>query len=399
MIYHESAVDRDGLRAYRLGRVREQLVAEGVAAALLFDPINIRYATDVPNMQLWTLHSRVRSAFVAAEGPLVLFELAGAEHLGVVNPLIDEIREAHSTSYLSAGSDVESDTQRWAQEVVALLRACGSGDLRLAVDIADPHMIAELQRCGVRIESGSRIMEHARWIKCDAEIDAMRESLAVCEEGMRRMRVALRPGITENALFAILHATNIELGGEWLETRLLTSGPKTKPWYQECGHRRILAGDLVSFDTDLIGPNGYCADISRSWLCGDVAPTPEQRFIYRTAHEQIEHNIPLMRAGATFREIAEAAYRLPARCASTQYAMIAHGVGLIDEGPVIRHAADLRDTGRDDGVLAPGMVMSVEALVALDDGTESVKLEEMVAITARGPLRLSRYPFEPALLA
>jgi Xaa-Pro aminopeptidase len=79
--------------------------------------------------------------------------------------------------------------------------------------------------------------------------------------------------------------------------------------------------------------------------------------------------------------------------------MIAHGVGLIDEGPVIRHAADLRDTGRDDGVLAPGMVMSVEALVALDDGTESVKLEEMVAITARGPLRLSRYPFEPALLA
>ena len=35
------------------------------------------------------------------------------------------------------------------------------------------------------------------------------------------MHEKLEPGITENALWAKLHETNIRLGGEWIETRLL----------------------------------------------------------------------------------------------------------------------------------------------------------------------------------
>ena len=94
----------------------------------------------------------------------------------------------------------------------------------------------------------------------------MRASLGVCEAGCRAMQEALQPGITENALWARLHETNIRLGGEWIETRLLSSGPRTNPWFRECSMRKIEPGDLVCFDTDLIGPYGYCSDISRSWL-------------------------------------------------------------------------------------------------------------------------------------
>ena len=81
---------------------------------------------------------------------------------------------------------------------------------------------------------------------------------------MAAMRQALRPGISEQALWAELHAGNIARGGEWIETRLLASGPRTNPWFQECSSRVIEAGELVGFDTDLIGPYGYCADISRT---------------------------------------------------------------------------------------------------------------------------------------
>ena len=79
-------------------------------------------------------------------------------------------------------------------------------------------------------------------------------------------------------------------GGRWpleaetIETRLLSSGPRTNPWMQECGHRTIEAGDLVAFDTDMIGPHGYCADISRTYLCGPGAPTAEQRRSGRKTH-------------------------------------------------------------------------------------------------------------------
>ena len=68
--------------------------------------------------------------------------------------------------------------------------------------------------------------------------------------------------------------------------------------------RIIEKGDLVSFDTDLIGPYGYCSDMSRSWLCGDK-PSDEQRRLYAAAFEQIESNIAVLKVGRTFLEVAE----------------------------------------------------------------------------------------------
>jgi Xaa-Pro dipeptidase len=86
---------------------------------------------------------------------------------------------------------------------------------------------------------------------------------------LRRMQSAHRPGISEQALWSVLNQANAELGGEWIETRLLSAGQRTNPWYNECGDTVIAEGDLVSFDTDLVGRHGYSVDISRSWLTGD----------------------------------------------------------------------------------------------------------------------------------
>ena len=91
------------------------------------------------------------------------------------------------------------------------------------------------------------------------------------------MAAALRPGITEQALWSHLHRANIDAGGEWFEARLLTSGPRTNPWYHGCSDRVIEDDDLVAFDTDLVGLGGFSVDISRTWHVGDRRPTDEQR--------------------------------------------------------------------------------------------------------------------------
>ena len=46
--------DIDRLREYRLTRVRDQLKKHDYVGCVLFDPINIRYATDSTNMSVWT---------------------------------------------------------------------------------------------------------------------------------------------------------------------------------------------------------------------------------------------------------------------------------------------------------------------------------------------------------
>lgn len=73
----------------------------------------------------------------------------------------------------------------------------------------------------------------------------------------------------ESDALAIMIAASIEQGGEYPETRLLSSGPRTNPWFQETSDRIIQNGDMLAFDTDLIGPMGFYNDLSRSWVVGD----------------------------------------------------------------------------------------------------------------------------------
>ena len=57
------------MHKYRLQRLREQLKKRNLSAAILCDPLNVRYATDCTNMQVWCTHNAVRYCFVATEGP------------------------------------------------------------------------------------------------------------------------------------------------------------------------------------------------------------------------------------------------------------------------------------------------------------------------------------------
>jgi Xaa-Pro aminopeptidase len=392
-VFHDSAVDRVALRQWRLDRVREQLRRVDVAGILLTDPVNIRYATDTSNMQVWTLHNAARYCFIATEGPVILFDFTGCGHLSADNEVLTEIRPATSFFFFGAGPEAENRASRWGDEIADLVDAHGGGNRRLAVDLLEPLGTHEIQRHDIRVCHGQSVMEQARAIKNDVELLAMREAIAACEEGMRRMRACLQPGITENALWSRLHQANIELGGEWIETRLLTSGPRTNPWFQECSQRVIEAGDIVSFDTDLVGPNGYCADISRSWICGDVRPGNEQRWLYATAHDQIMRNIERLRPGLTFREFSAMGSELPDDCVANRYCVVAHGVGLCDEYPAIVYDQDFTDGGYD-GVIEAGMTLCVESLVGRAGGRESVKLEEQVLVTETGAVPLSGYPYE-----
>jgi Xaa-Pro aminopeptidase len=236
-------------------------------------------------------------------------------------------------------------------------------------------------------------MELARAIKSADEIKAMRCALATCESAMRVMQEHLRPGITEQALWAHLHAENVSRGGEWIETRLLASGPRTNPWFQECGSRAIEKGDLVAFDTDLIGPYGYCADISRTWRCGQRRGSNAQIDLYRLAREQIASNLALIRPGLGFRELSEKAFELPERYGANRYSTIAHGVGLCDEYPAIYYPKDAAESGYE-GHLEAGMTICLESYIGEDGGAEGVKLEEQILVTDIGAEVLSRYPFE-----
>jgi Xaa-Pro dipeptidase len=392
------AEDERKLRAYRLARVRAELAERDYAAAVLTDPVNIRHATGTRNMQVWTLHNAARYAFVPLEGPVVLFDFNNCEHLSADIETVDEVRRAVATYYYAAGPEAEAKAGVWAAEIADLVRRHGGGNRRIAFDLLSPLGAAAIARHHLSVQDGDALMQHARLIKSPDEIAAMREAVAACEEGLRRMRAALRPGITENKLWSILHQANIEFGGEWLETRLLSSGPRTNPWYQECGERVIEDGDLVSFDTDLIGKHGYSVDMSRTWHTGDRRASDGQRRLYAVAHEQIQRNIEVLKPGRTFDEIAELAWMPPEPFQSQMIGSVAHGVGLCNEYPLIQNRIARARGGGYPGIVHENMTLCVEAYVGELGGRHGIKLEQQVWVTASGAISLNTYPFEEALL-
>ncbi len=385
------------MREYRLQRLVQQLQTRDLAGILLFDPLNIRYATDTTNMQLWTTHNPARACFVAASGHMVLWDFHGCDHLSAHLPLVSELRSGASFFYFETGDRTDQHAQRFAGQVDELLRTHAGNNRRLAVDRIEVAGLRALDALGVQIHSGQEVTEFARMIKGPDEILAMRCAVASCEAAVAEMHQAMRAGVTENDVWAALHAGNIRRGGEWIETRILSSGPRTNPWFQESGPRVLSDGDLLSFDTDLIGVYGMCVDMSRSWICGGLEPTAEQKRLYRIAHEHVTQNIEMIKPGVRFTELTINGHRLPESCREQRYGVMFHGVGLCDEYPCIRYPEDLQSYGYE-GVLQPGMALCVEAYVGEVGGRDGIKLENQLLVTETGYELLTHYPFDDSFL-
>lgn len=389
-------IDQVALRRYRLGRVRQEMAVRGVDACVLVDPVSIRYACGSRNMQVFHLRNPARYLVVPVEGPVVLFEFTGCAHLTAGLETIGEVRPALTASYVAAGDGIGGAERAWARQVGDAVREhCGAA-ATVGVERVNAGAAAALAGLGFRLVDAQGPLERARAVKSPEEVACIRRSLAATAIGMDALRAGLVPGRTENEVWSRFHQAVIALGGDYVETRLLSSGPRTNPWFQEAGERRLEAGDLVAIDSDTVGCHGYYSDFSRTFHVGGADPSTGQGELYRVAREQVEHNLALLRPGVSFRDYARAAWRIPARYHANRYYLSAHGCGMTGEYPYLYHEADFAASGYD-GELTAGMTLCVESYIGEEGGPEGVKLEQQVLVTAGGPEVLSSYPWEDAL--
>lgn len=382
--------DLDALRSYRFERVQRQLLEMDLEGAILWDPMNIRYVTDSTNMQVWTSHNPSRYCWVGADGSLIMWEFFECEFMSGHNPRVQEVRPATSSIYFLAGPRYAEKAAAWSAEMLDVIAEHCGPKPRIAIDYCGLLEFKALEAGGVTVENGMELMELARHIKGSDEIKAMKCAVHACQASMTDMAEAMKPGMTERELWSLLHAGNVKRAGEWIETQILSSGPRTNPWMQEASSRVIRNGELMAFDTDLVGAYGMMCDISRTWLVGDGGPNAAQRNVHSLAVEQIEHNVALLTPGRTFYELCHDSWMPPIED-YRHYCVNYHGVGQCDEFPEIPFPHTWDAVGWD-GVLEPGMVLTAEAFVGSRHGGEGVKLEEQVLVTETGYERLSTYP-------
>ena len=394
--------DLQEMRRYRWQRLTDHIVARDYGALLMFDPLNIRYATDSTNMQLWNAHNPFRALLVCADGYMVIWDYKCAPFLTEYNPLVKERRSGADFFYFGKGDKTREAADAFAAEVRDVVAEHGGGNMRLAVDKIMLHGARALEAVGFELFEGEETTEKARSVKCADEIKAMRCASHSCETAVRAMEdfareMAPTGTVTEDDIWAVLHAENIRRGGEWIETRLLATGPRTNPWFQECGARKARNNEILAFDTDLVGSYGICVDISRTWWIGDRAPRPDMIEAMRHGHDHIMTNMELLGPGVRIEDMVPKLHRLDDKYQKLKYGCAMHGVGLCDEWPHVDYP-DKAVPGSFDYALEPGMVLCVEALVSEEGGDFSIKLEDQVLITEDGYENLTIYPFDPVLM-
>ena len=384
------AVDLERLRSERYSKVQTELQSRGIAAAVLTDPINIRYATGATLMTLWSAYNLVRYVVVPVAGEPTIFEVAEAVHCS--QKLWQDVRPARYWQYRFAGAEAADEARAWAAELGAVIYDRGLRDGQIALDAADLFGFRALESEGFHLGNADEPLQAARRLKTDDEIELMRESAAVCEAALYALETEIRPGVTEHALLAHFWHKMLSLGGEYCYTRIVNSGDRTNPWFNEASTRVVRPGDLVAIDTDMIGPEGYACDCPGHSLCGGRA-TSNQREAYHVALDFVEGVTALLEPGLSYRELAARVPEMPKDY--RPYPAILHGLGLDDEGPFIGFPNGSMTI--PDGYFQPGMVVCVEAYAGKLGAQDGVKLENELLITDGGGIPLSHYPYCEAL--
>ncbi len=265
--------------------------------------------------------------------------------------------------------------------LVSILKERNGGNMRLAIDKLDPPGVDALRKRGVIVVEGQALTEIARSIKSAEELELMRWTVRVCEAGMARIYDYSLPGRTEQEIWAELHYENIRSGGEWLETRLLTVGHRTNPWFQECSGLCGQDGEMLGFDTDMIGPYGYCADLSRSWTIGHTNMTAHQQ---RTSTPPPStRSITIWRSPKSRSQLRGIQRQILADPGEIRRLPLLGGDPRRRAWPMNIHRSRFIRIGRPPikGGFQDNMTVCVESLIGEEGKGECVKLETQVVIT------------------
>src|SRR5213080_3798072 len=161
-----SEIDFGKLRAGRLARLQTMLKRHDFPVALLYSTANIRYATGVDIMAVWTAGTFARYCLVPAEGAPVLFEYSGSMH--VSQKIVRDVRPAYTWRF--GGIAARDKAREWARSIRSALRELGLERERLAVDRLDMPGYLALQDEGLTLIDVGPATVDAREVKTPEEV-------------------------------------------------------------------------------------------------------------------------------------------------------------------------------------------------------------------------------------
>ncbi|MDR7454805.1 MAG: Xaa-Pro peptidase family protein [Armatimonadota bacterium] len=345
----------------RLSRLRERLAADGLDAAVLAKPENVRYVSGFAGS--------AGLAVVTGGDAALVVDFRYVEQAAAQAPAFERVQ--------ASGPLVET-----AAEVLRRLgvRRAGIeaeflpvGTFRKLVAAAAPVVIEPVEG-----------LDRIRWIKTPEEVEAIRRAQQVAEAAFRDVLPMIRPGAVERDVAVALEERLRRRGARAssFET-IVASGPRAALPHGVASDRLIGPGECVTIDFGAV-VDGYYSDCTRTLVTAPVSD--RHREIYALVLAAQDAALAGLRPGLTGREADALARDLITRAGYGEAFghSLGHGVGLaVHEGPTL--------SPREEAALAAGAVVTVEPGIYVP-GWGGVRIEDMVVLTGDGCENLTTLP-------
>jgi len=235
---------------------------------------------------------------------------------------------------------------------------------------------------GIELKAFSGTVEQLRLCKDDAEIKYIEEAARFADEAFEKIIPAVKPGITEREIALQLEYIMRQSGADGAAFKIIVaSGSRSALPHGVASIKLIQEGDLVTFDFGAVY-RGYHSDITRTVVLGK--PEQRQKEIYQIVLEAQMRAISALKAGVRASDIDQAARGVIEKNGYGRYFghSTGHGLGLnIHESP--------RLSSKDETILQPGMVVTVEPGIYLPDWG-GVRIEDTVLVEGNGCRALTK---------
>ncbi len=242
--------------------------------------------------------------------------------------------------------------------------------------IAEKKRLTKVRPSGVTLKDAPPLVERARMVKDDDELQRIRAAVALGAKLFERALEVLRPGVKETEVAGEMEYAARRGGAEEMSfPTIIASGARSALPHGRASGQPITAGGFVVCDFGVI-LSGYCSDQTRTVWVGTVPEDARQA--YEAVREAQQAAINTVRPGIRVGEVDAAARKVLRKTGLGRYFThsTGHGVGLeIHETPRVA------DGQRE--ILQPGMVITIEP-GGYFPGKWGVRIEDMVAVTADG---------------
>ena len=236
--------------------------------------------------------------------------------------------------------------------------------------------ILETESIPFELVETEHLLELLRAVKDEVEVKHIAHALNIAESVFRQVVPDLKPGVSEKEIAWNMEKGMRESGAENISFPVIVaSGSNSALPHAVPGERTIRAGEpiLIDWGAKL---NGYCSDITRTFVIGKPDETFEK--IFMTVYEAQQRAIDSVKPGVSTKEIDSVARQyIDQQGFQGKFGhSLGHGVGLaIHEYPRLSQFYDKP--------LETGMVITMEPGIYIP-GWGGIRLENMIVVRDNG---------------